>query len=52
MQDETVKEKHKYSDQLGGDDKQKVDYSETQVEKLQKHIKQLEVQLQNVQVRM
>ena len=50
LQEETVKEKHKYSNQLGGDDKQKVEYSETQVKKLQKDVKQLEVQLQNVQV--
>ena len=50
LQEETVMGKHKYSDQLGGDDKQKVEYLETQVKKLQKYIKQLEVQLRNVQV--
>ena len=50
LQEEAVKGKHKYSDRLGSDDKQEVEYSETQVKKLQWDIKQLEVQLKNVQV--
>ena len=49
LQEETVKGKHKHSHSLGSDNQQ-VEYSETQVKILQWEIKQLEGQLQNVQV--
>ena len=50
LREETVKGKHKYSNLLGSDDQQEVEYSETQVKILQWEIKQLEGQMQNVHV--
>ena len=45
-----VKEKQEHSDQLGSDDKQKANYSETQLAKLKEENKRLQVQLQRTQV--